>query len=88
MKGGKEGRPSGMVMDVMRELGELNVARYHCASILVGRGILYNRMKSILVPMYKGMGDPLVCNLYHGIKLLEQAFKMMERIREEDKVTS
>ena len=36
--------------------------------------------KSILVPVYKGKGDPLVCGSYRTIKLLEQPMKVLERV--------
>ena len=38
--------------------------------------------KSILVPVYKGKRDPLVCGSYRAIKLLEQAMKVLERVLE------
>jgi len=38
---------------------------------------------SILVPLYKGKGDPLECGSYRGIKLLEQAMKVVERVLEQ-----
>ena len=38
--------------------------------------------KSTLVPFYKGKGDPLECELYRAIKLLEQGMKVMERVLE------
>ena len=36
--------------------------------------------KSILIPVYKGKGDPLVCGSYRAIKLLEQPMKVLERV--------
>ena len=38
--------------------------------------------KSILVPVYKGKGDPLVCGSYIAIKLLEQPMKVLESVLE------
>ena len=38
--------------------------------------------KSILVPVYKGKGDPLVCCSYRAIKLMEQPMKVPERVLE------
>ena len=35
---------------------------------------------SSLVPIFKGKGDPLNPNSYRGIKLLEDAFKLYEKI--------
>ena len=37
---------------------------------------------SILVPVYKGKGDPLVCGSYRAIKLLEQPMKVLDRVLE------
>ena len=38
--------------------------------------------KSILVRVYKGKCDPLVCGSYRAIKLLEQPMKVLERVLE------
>ena len=38
--------------------------------------------KSILVPVYKGKSDQLVCGSYRAIKLLEQPMKVLERVLE------
>ena len=38
--------------------------------------------KSILVLVYKGKCDPLVCGSYRAIKLLEQPMKVLERVLE------
>ena len=40
-------------------------------------------MLSLLVPIFKGKGDPLNLNSYRGIKLLEHAFKMYKKILDE-----
>ena len=37
-------------------------------------------MLSSLVPIFKGKGDPLNPNSYRGIKLLERAFKLYEKV--------
>jgi len=37
---------------------------------------------SVVLPIYKGKGDPIVCGSYRGIKLLEHAMKVKERIFE------
>jgi len=37
---------------------------------------------SVLLPMYKGKGDPMDCGSYRGIKLLEHAMRVVERIFE------
>ena len=35
-----------------------------------------------VLPIYKGKGDPMGCGSYRGIKLLEHAMKVIERIFE------
>jgi len=35
---------------------------------------------SVVLPIYKGKGDPMECESYRGIKLLEHATKVVERI--------
>ena len=37
---------------------------------------------SVVVPVYKGKGDPMECGSYRGITLLEHATKVVERIFE------
>ena len=35
---------------------------------------------SVLVPMFKGKGDVRNCNTYRGVKLLQHAMKIFERV--------
>ena len=35
---------------------------------------------SVVLPIYKGKGDPMECGSYRGIKLLEHAMKVVEKI--------
>jgi len=35
---------------------------------------------SVVLPIYKGKGDPMECGSYRGITLLEHAMKVVERI--------
>jgi len=37
---------------------------------------------SVVLPIYKGKGVPVECSSYKGIKLLEHAMKVVERICE------
>ena len=53
-----------------------------CNSIVKEGGIPEDWKNSLLVPVYKGKGDPLECGSYRGIKLLEQAMKVAERLFE------
>ena len=36
----------------------------------------------VVVPIYEGKGDVVNCRLYRGIKLLEHAMKVVERVLE------
>jgi len=36
----------------------------------------------VVLPIYKGKGDPMECGSYRGIKLLKHAMKVVERIFE------
>ena len=38
--------------------------------------------QSVVLPVYKGKGDPMECGSYRGIKLLEHAMKVVQRIFE------
>jgi len=38
---------------------------------------------SVVLSIYKGKGDPMECGSYRGIKLLEHAMKVVERIFED-----
>ena len=37
---------------------------------------------SVLLPVFKGKGDPMECGSYRAIKLLEHAMKVTERVLE------
>ena len=37
---------------------------------------------SVVLPIYKGKGDPMECGSYRGIRLLEHAMNVVERIFE------
>jgi len=39
-------------------------------------------IKSVVLPVYNGKGDPLECGSYRRIKLLEHDMKVVERIFE------
>ena len=39
-------------------------------------------LSSVVLPIYKGKGDPVECGSYRGIKLLKHAMKVVERIFE------
>ena len=75
---------TGMVSEMMKAAGGFG-SRWMTDLInnIVKEGYIPDDWrKSILVPVYKGKGDPLVCGSYRAIKLLEQPMKVLEGVLE------
>ena len=53
-----------------------------CNAILNEGKVPTDWCKSWIVSVYKGKGDAMVCGSYRGIKLLEHAMKVFERVVE------
>ena len=53
-----------------------------CNSIVKEGSIPEDWKSSVVLLIYKGKGDPMECGSYRGIKLLEHAMKVVERIFE------
>ena len=53
-----------------------------CNGIVKEGSIPEDWKSSVVLPIYKGKGDPIECGCYRGIKLLEHAMKVVERIFE------
>ena len=53
-----------------------------CNFIVKEGSIPVDWKSSVVLPIYKGKGDPMECGSYRGIKLLEHAMKLVERIFE------
>jgi len=50
---------------------------------IVNEGCISDDWKSsVILSYYKGKGDPIECGSYRGIRLLEHAVKVVERIFE------
>ena len=84
LKIGKAAAPTGVVSEIMKAAGGF-VSRWMTDLInnIVKEGCIPDdRRKNILVPVYKGKGDPLVCGSYRAIKLLEQPMEVLERVLE------
>ena len=84
LKIGKAAGPTGVVSEMMKESGGFST-RWMTDLInnIVKEGCIPdNWRKSILVPVYKGKGDPLVCVSYRAFKLLELPMKVLERVLE------
>ena len=53
-----------------------------CNGIVKAGCIPEDWKSSVILPTYKGKGDPMECGPYREIKLLEHAMKVVERIFE------
>ena len=52
-------------------------------NLIVTQGRIPGDWKSsILLPVFKGKGDPMECGSYRAIKLLQHAMKVIERVFE------
>ena len=84
MKTGKAAGQSGIVTEMIKAMGEDGVIWMTevCNRIVRERRIPEDWQRSILVPIYKGKGDPLECGSYRAIKLLEHVMKILEKVLE------
>ena len=82
MKTGKAAGKSEVSTEMLKPLGEKAVAWLTEIFNRIWReGRLPEDWRTgIIIPIYKGKGDPLDCNSYRPIKLLEHAMKVMERV--------
>ena len=83
-KVGKAAGPSGLVLEMIKASGEAGLqwlTDLFNAVVRDGR-IPDDWRRSWMVTVYKGKGDALECGSYRGIKLLEQAMKVLERVIE------
>ena len=53
-----------------------------CQGVLDGRRVPHEWALSIVVPIFKGKGDAMSCMAYRGVKLLEHAIKIVEKVLE------
>ena len=73
-------------------MSEMFIAEEHCSVdwltsvcnlIVVQEGRIPDEWRSsILLPVFKGKGDPMECGTYRAITLLEHAMKVIERLFE------
>ena len=82
MKIGKASEPSGVALEIFKACGDkcLKSLTNIFNDILFKNKLPEEWMLSSLVPTFKGKRDPLNPNSYRGIKLLEHAFKLYEKI--------
>ncbi|MBJ5570582.1 hypothetical protein JGG62_24590 [Salmonella enterica subsp. enterica serovar Typhimurium] len=85
MKKGKAAGPTGVVTEMLKASQEVGV---QWLTDLSNRIIDEGRIpgdweKSVIIPIYKGKGDPLECASYRAVKLLEHAMKVVQRVLEQ-----
>jgi len=75
---------SGVTAEMISASGQVgvNVMMQLCQGVLDGKGMPQEWKNSIVVPIFKGKGDPMNCGSYRGVKLLEHAMKIVERVLE------
>ena len=84
LKLGKAVGPSGVVADMWKAAGD-DGTRWMtelCNAVVRDGRIPKDWSRSWLVNVYKGKGDALACGSYRGIKLVEHAMKVLERVIE------
>ena len=82
MKSGKAAGPSGVVMKMIRAAGDTGATmiRNLATAIIRDGKVPAEWERSFIVCLYKGKGEALVRGNYRGLKLTEQAMKVIERI--------
>jgi len=73
---------SGLVAEMTQATGDIGTQWIlDLCSGIVKEGCIPNHWKSsVVLPIYKGKGDPMEWESYRGIKLLEHATKVLERL--------
>ena len=70
---------SGLVTEMIQATGEIGNQWILdlCNGIVKEGSIPEDWKSSVVLPIYKGKGDPMECGSYRGIKLLEHAMKVV-----------
>ena len=84
MKQGKSAGPTGVVAEMLKAAGETGTLWMTevCNAVVKDGKVPEDWSRSWMVNVYKGKGDALTCGSYRGIKLLEHAMKVSERVIE------
>ena len=84
MKSGKATGLSEVSVEMIAASGEIGVKVMMelCQCVLDGRGMPDEWKTSVIVPIFKGKSDMMSCGSYRGVKLLEHAIKIVERVLE------
>ena len=74
---------SGLVAEMIQAIGDIGTQWIlDLCNGIVKKSIPEDWKSSVVLPIYKGKGDPMECGSYRGIKSLEYAMKVVERIFE------
>jgi len=90
MKRHKAPELSGLVAEMIQATGDIRTQWILdlCNGIVREGSIPEDWKSSVVLPIYKGKGNTMECGSYRGIKLLEHAMRVVERIFEHRKVRS
>ena len=82
IKPGKAAGPSDVCAEMISASEEVGVSVMVelCQRVIDGKEMPDEWQTSVLVPIFKGKGDVRNCNTYRGVKLLEHAMKIVERV--------
>jgi len=71
---------SGLVAEMIQATGDTGTQLIMdlCNGIVKEGCIQEDWKSSVVLPIYKGKGDPIECGSYRGIKLLEHAMRVVE----------
>jgi len=85
MKKGKAAGPTGIVSEMFMADEDCSVDWLtSLCNLTIAQGRIPDDWKSsILLPGFKGKGDPMECGSYRAIKLLEHAMNVIERVFKE-----
>ena len=84
MKSGMATGPSEVSVEMIVASGEIGVKVMMelCQRVLDGRGMPDEWKTNVIIPIFKGKGNVMSCGSYRGVKLLEHAMKIVEKILE------
>ena len=82
MKSRKGIGPYEASVEIIVASGEIRVKLMMelCQRVLDGRGMSDEWKTSVIVSIFKEQGDVMSCGSYRGVKLLEHAMKIVERL--------
>ena len=83
MKNNKSTGPDELPVDLIKLLKERGINWMTlCLREIMRNGIPQEWRTSVITPIFKQKGDPLMCGNYRGIKLLSHCLKLLERVIE------